>query len=95
MTTATINLRGVNLDVDYTFIPAEGDGRNSPRIPAYPEINKVEHQGESVWGLVENDLDEIAELTMKAHNDECDYWEAEKWVYDREMAATDALEDYA
>jgi hypothetical protein len=69
MSTATVNLSGVPLDVTYTYIPAEGDGWNDPRIPAYAEIDSVEVAGVSVDALVEDRMDEISDLVLKAIED--------------------------
>jgi hypothetical protein len=66
MTTATVNLSGVLLDVTYTYIPEEGDGFHSEHISAYPEIERVEIEGVDVWGLVEDRCEEICELVMQA-----------------------------
>jgi hypothetical protein len=77
MSQATVNLCGVLLDVTYTYIPAEGDGWNEPHIPAYPEIDSVEVAGVNVDGLVEDRMDEICELVMKAREDARDEYLAD------------------
>ncbi len=63
----TINLCGVPVTVEYTPIPAEGDGWNDPHIPAHVEIDSLSIGTHEASELLEPYADEIDSLVADAH----------------------------
>ena len=67
----TIKYKGVELDIEFYFSPAEtevryyGDGSGYPGCAEEVEIYSIEHNGDSVMELVEDQLTSIEEELIK------------------------------
>lgn len=65
MSTATIEINDIELEIEFDFEPAQDGGRTDPSWEAHISgINTVTHKGNDITGLMNDELYEDIEKTL-------------------------------
>lgn len=60
----TLNYKDVDFDIEYDYFPYERDTYDTPGSPSYVEINEIKHKGDCFFEVLENNIEEIAEIIL-------------------------------
>ena len=69
----TLNYKGIDFDVEYTYLAEEKmvmyypDGSGYPGSPAEVEINEIKHKGDCFFEVLEDNIEEISNLILEQH----------------------------
>jgi len=79
MGTATVNYKGVELEVEFDYQPCEkkvryySDGSGYPGCPESLDLTSIKIDGVDAWDLLEDQVDQISEQLIEDREDYSDY----------------------